>query len=289
MRHVYLMIIILACQWSNAQHDTTHIKPHRLISVDAYKARVKRELTKQDSLLFITFDNRTMVRVDDQTDMSKSMPFEYRDSTFLELYKTVVFNPSRKNSDGKVFHKYWKQPLKIYVSSSIPRGSRKFLQQLAADITKDVDSLKITFVADLNDANFVVYSHGDFEYETNIRKKSDMYLYWNGRNQIYKAYIKLDQVAAFNENLLNLLIRDYFITTLGYFTLTDKINCANLFANCYSPDKQLSPLDKEIIKYHYSYGICKGVDLETFEGLHKKAQEHKKSKTKTIFRVLHTD
>ena len=289
MKNLCAIILLLACQIIAAQKQPAGkiATQHKLISVDAYKARVKRELTKQDSLLFITFDNKLLVKVDDHVDMSKSRPFEFRDSTFLELYKNVAFNPSKKDQNGKVFHRYWKQPLKIYVSPSISKGSKKFLENLTDEIKNGIDSLKISFVKDLNDANFVLYSNGDFDYEPKITGKHDYYVYWNGRNQIYKAYIKVDQTMAFNETLLNNMIREHFIVTLGYFTLTDKIRCSNLLANCYDPTKSLSSLDKELIKYHYSYGICKGIELSTFNELHEKGKKHLKSKSPTVYRIMH--
>ena len=290
MRNYYLFILFLASQFLTAQKEHSGlVTQRRLITIDAYKARVKRELTKEDSLLFLNFENRLMVQVTDQVDLSKNRNFEYRDSAFLQLYRTVAFHPSKMTKEGKVYHKYWKKPLKIYVSPSVPKGSKKYLQKLAAELSSGIDSLKIGFVNELNDANFVVFSNGDFDYEPKIAGKSDYYLYWNGKNQIYKAYIKVDQKVAFNEVLLNNLIRENFIATLGYFTLTDKLKCENIFANCFAPDKSISSLDKELLKYHYSYGVCKGIDLETFNDLHKRANEQKKNNPRSVFQVVHPD
>jgi hypothetical protein len=42
-------------------------------------------------------------------------------------------------------------------------------------------------------------------------------------------------------------------------------------------------LDFEIIKYHYSYGICKFTDLETFEENHTHAKEAIKNGGKMFF------
>jgi hypothetical protein len=44
----------------------------------------------------------------------------------------------------------------------------------------------------------------------------------------------------------------------------------------------------EIIKYHYSYGICKGTNLETFENQHKKAKALLKETGHKLY-FLHVD
>jgi hypothetical protein len=41
--------------------------------------------------------------------------------------------------------------------------------------------------------------------------------------------------------------------------------------------------DLEILKYHYSYGICKGTDLIVFEKNHKDAKETLKGNSKIEF------
>jgi hypothetical protein len=68
-------------------------------------------------------------------------------------------------------------------------------------------------------------------------------------------------------------LRDYFIKSLGYFNLIKDFDCESYFSDCYSANKKLTELDIELLKYHYSYGICKGTSLETFEEQHKKAKE----------------
>jgi hypothetical protein len=60
--------------------------------------------------------------------------------------------------------------------------------------------------------------------------------------------------------------------SLGYFIPQADEKCSSYFSNCTTNDKVLSKEDLEILKYHYSYGICKGTDLETFEENHKSAQ-----------------
>ena len=77
-----------------------------------------------------------------------------------------------------------------------------------------------------------------------------------------------------------------FIKSLGHFNSTSKLPCLNIFSNCNSNKKQFTREDLEILKYHYSYGICKFTDLETFEENHKIAKETF-SKTGRHLRFIH--
>jgi hypothetical protein len=56
-----------------------------------------------------------------------------------------------------------------------------------------------------------------------------------------------------------------FIRSLGYFyAQPNYLDCTSYFSSCPS-DKKIWKKDLEILKYHYSYGICKGTDLIVFE------------------------
>jgi hypothetical protein len=86
----------------------------------------------------------------------------------------------------------------------------------------------------------------------------------------------------FNETLRLYELKKYFIQNLGYFNLINDFDCDSYFSNCYSPNKKLSALDLELIKYHYSYGICKGTDLNTFQEQHQRAKETLEDSDKKI-------
>jgi hypothetical protein len=51
-----------------------------------------------------------------------------------------------------------------------------------------------------------------------------------------------------------------FIRSLGYF-IPNYLDCTSYFSSCPSDKKEFGKKDLEILKYHYSYGICKGTDL----------------------------
>jgi len=85
-----------------------------------------------------------------------------------------------------------------------------------------------------------------------------------------------------NEKLRLEKLKTFFFQSLGYFNLIDDFSCDSYFSNCYSKNKKVTKLDIKLLKYHYSYGICKGTNLSTFENQHKKAKENMKKKHSKI-------
>jgi hypothetical protein len=55
--------------------------------------------------------------------------------------------------------------------------------------------------------------------------------------------------------------------------LPNYIDCTSYFSYCHLIKKNIWKKDLEILKYHYSYGICKGTNLETFEN-HSMLKQH---------------
>ena len=141
----------------------------------------------------------------------------------------------------------------------------------------------------LNDANFVIYQKGDFEYENNLKKLNNDYYIWWDQNKINRGFIKIDPEINFNDNLFSEALNKLFIKTLGHFEFTNLIDCSNYFSNCDTPVKKFSKLDYEILKYHYSYGICKGLDEESFDDFHTRAKEHKKNFPNIPYKIKHTN
>ena len=225
-------------------------------------------ISRKDTLVFFNeSDDENIIRV--------SRPFEYRDSTFISLYKKIAFNDAVKDKVNKtVSLKYWKSEIKIYFTNSIPKKSRKSLLHFAELISNGIDSLKISEVKDINNSNYVIYQENDYNYSDGLKNsKTDFYISWNGRNIIQKGFIKMNSEEYFNEKIYNLKLQELFLKSLGFFKFTDAIDCENYFSNCFTVNKKFSAVDKELLKYHYSYGICKGVTEETFDELHHKAND----------------
>lgn len=298
MKKLFLVIgIIFNLYTSFGQHHDPHSKHSKnpkdhkgpyYISIEEYKLIFKKAPDLKDPSSYFIIQGDTLVAA--HNIIINSVPFEYKDETFLNIYKTVAFNDAHKSKDGKSHLKFWKKGVKVFFSESVPTRTQKNIKDFAKEISEGIDSLKISFVKDLTDANYVIYLAGDFEHCPNLEKSEvDYYINWNGKNQITKGYIKIDSKKFFTEKLLTEKMKELFVQSLGFFKTTDKLNCSSFFSYCYEEGKKFSALDKEILKYHYSYGICKGIDEETFDNLHENAENYRKSNPNIPYTVRHYD
>lgn len=297
---IFLFTNLVFSQETHHTKDTTTISEvkkvqqniYSYMDIKMYKKMFGSKLTKSDSLNFKYVNKDTLVMIKDpnynRKVTFKTVNFEYKDSTFLKLYKKVAFNKNFKDENGLVTLKYWKEKIKIYFSPSIPMKTKKNFMNFTKDISKGVDSLQISEVKNINDSNYVIYQNDDFEFSNNLKKAtaSDYYINW-AFNQINQGYLKMNIGQQFNEKLYEEKLMELFVLSLGYFTKTDLIDCRNFFSTCYSENKQMTTLDREILKYHYSYGIDKGVDEATFDLIHKKANEKKRINPNVPVKVSH--
>jgi len=254
------------------------------MTIDSYKRVYNKPLTTKDSLNFQYRNGDTLVLIEDDNRNKTSVPYEYKDSTFLDVYKKMAFRQAKKRDTTQTM-KYWKDDIKIYFSDNISQKVKKELMSFAKTISSNIDSLNIYRVKKQEDANFTIYYKGSEEYEPKLKAqdKDGYWVYWNRRNQINKAFIKLNPDYFFNDKLRIYKLKQRFIQTLGYFSFSYILDCKNFLSNCYSEEKTLSDIDIKIIKYHYSYGICKGTNLKTFEDQHKRAKESLKKGHKHFF------
>lgn len=278
MKHV-IIFLVLICFYLNgqAQHQKNDTLKHVYITLKSYKQKYKKPLTQKDSLSFLFKDNDTLVLVENYLRPNGvGVPYEYKDSTFLHYYKKIAFRTKSIDSlDKKQTMRYWKDDIKVFFSKSVEKRTRNDFMSFAKSVANQVDSLNISEVKHVEDSNYIVYYFGDYEYESRMKhyKNSDFYLSWNKHQQIYSCSVKIDTDLYFNEALIQEILKDYFIITLGHFSKINDFSCESYFADCYSKNKHLTNLDIELIKYHYSYGICKGTNLETFEEQHEIAKE----------------
>ena len=294
-KHIILLILyFISSLCVNAQHDTEKNIPFsteiRYMNIKSFKKTFKRKLTKNDSINFKFIPGDTLVLLSkiDETKF-KTFNFEYKDSVFLDLYKKVAFNKKSKSKDNKYFLRYWKSPIKIYLSQSISKKRKKSFMSFVKKNTKGIDSLQISFVNNINESNYIIYLKNDFQYCKSMEKTNhDYYISWD-RSIINKGFIKMNDELYFNDALFNESLNTLFIQSLGHFSLTDNLNCLNYFSICKTTKKEFSKLDYELLKYHYSYGICKGIDEESFDNLHINAKEHKKKFPNIPYRISHTE
>jgi len=265
------------------------------INIKTYKEKGE-SLTKQDSIDFIIEGEDTLVLVSNefiqeiQTANAKQVRIRYepKDSIFLESYKNIVFGNKK---DSKATLKVWKDDIKIYFETSVPKLHRTALMDFAEGISAGIDSLNIKMVDAIEESNFLVYylnNENDMDFEPRINKKtSGYYVYWNGKQQLTKAVIKVNTINIKTQNYQIANLKFNFIKTLGYFGDDPSIDCNSYFSKC-PVIRNFTSSDMEILKYHYSYGICKGTNREDFENLHRKMKNTLKIHPDAELFIVHT-
>lgn len=255
------------------------------IPLNQYHKRFQKPLTKKDSLNFIYREADTLVLINgDFKTKGTSVPYEYKDDNFLDIYSKVAFNNNVDSLKNKTTMKYWKEDLSIFFSKSVNKKTKKEFIKFSKEVLKHIDSISFKVVKKVEDSNFIIYYSGDFEYESRMRdyKNSDYYISWNGKNQLYRQSIRLNADHYFNVELRLRKLKEFFIKSLGQFKFDNSLDCENFFSGCYQENIELTKLDIEILKYHYSYGICKGTNYKIFIEQHKKAKEILKKKNSRI-------
>ena len=218
----------------------------------------------------------------------QKVAYEPKDEEFLRIYKDVVYNAGRGNSD-KERMRYWKEDINIYFDESVPAEHADQLMKFAEKISTDVDSLSIQQVDKKENSNYLVY-YLNREHTTDFDPRmadprSSYYISWNRKQQIYDGSLKVNtELVESEENQLDLLKFNFF-RSLGHFKSSYKLDCESFLSAC-KKSRSITDEDLEILKYHYSYGVCKGADLESFTELttrlNKKLEEEPNAKLYVI-------
>lgn len=228
-----------------------------------------------DKLNYIIRGNDTLVPYKRTYDKDKFERHKYilKDTTFISLYKEIAFR-ALKGENSK--HRYWDEEIKLFFGKSVPKKHIRYLLSFIKKNLKEVENLNVSRTNKVEDSNFIIYYQGDFEYEgrfvNNLDKPCEYYSYWT-RNTINRVSLKITPEYYANEKfLLSELLRN-FIINLGYFNKLSTLDCSSIFSDCPEIITELSLLDREILKYHYSYYFCVGMDLKFFEEQNLMARE----------------
>lgn len=292
MKKIYLILFLIALQPAFGQD--TIVKKRTYIPISQYKL-LNKPLTQKDSANFMFRNEDTLVLVKndykpfDENDMVR-VPYTEKDSAFLNIYKSTVYNTDGYNGRNKPTSKLWIEDIKIYFEKSVPRKHRKNLLKFAEILSTDVDSLKITEVNKRGKSNFLVYyinGEEDYNFEPRIKDKvSSYYLTWNGKQQITGASIKIDSRYLTNEDEQLNKLKVLFFGTLGYFRSTPRVASNSLVSNS-NIKKELTSIDREILKYHYDFGICKGTTIDSFEKNHKNFRKMREDEPNSEMIIAH--
>ncbi|APG64922.1 hypothetical protein LPB136_05915 [Tenacibaculum todarodis] len=265
-------------------------------TIKEYKKLINNQLTKKDLENSIIRGNDTLILISGKEFYKEGVSVKYqpKDSTFLELYKDVVYQKYRK-TDKKTKHymRLWRKPIKIFFSESLDDYYKKEIIKTANILSSQVDSLTISFVDKLEKSNYIIYqidSLNTYKYSNKLSKNKyvDYYVFWKN-NKIYDSKLELNLITYNNiDKKINAnYLKQQFFKSLGYFNTTTKLPCYDILSDCNSGNKVITSNNLDILKYHYSFGISKGTDLETFEKNHKKAIEtYKKTGTHMLFKHI---
>lgn len=260
-------------------------KKHRFLKIEDYKKKYPNRNISLEKGQYQIYKNDTLILDNDPRYLNSiSIDYEFKDSLFLNVYKDIVYKKYHSNkSDKKKYMKLWKQPIKIYFDASLDSFYVNKIKEKSLELSNNIDSLNISFVDTKEKANYLIYqldSKNSNKLSREIKNNNyiDYYNKWY-KNRIYNTELEINLTKYENiskEIHLNYIFQ-FFYRSLGHFSVTKLLPCESMFSSCLRNDKQLLENDFELIKYHYSYGICKFTDLETFEKSHKKAKEELKN------------
>lgn len=297
MKNLPLLLFLLCSSLSFSQDSLqAHPEARTYVTIKTYKER-GIPLTKEDTLNFRFHNNDTLVLVNDNylwhsRDGKVRVEYEPRDSAFLEIYKNVAFGNQLKEIAPTETMKLWKEDVRVLFDSTVPPVHRAELMRFASEVSAGVDSLTIYEVKDRREANFFIFYRGgenEFDYEPRITGKAGgYYVNWNGKQQLYRSVLKINSFEVETLDRQLSILKYFFIKSLGRFHTSNNLPCESYFSDC-PVNRELTEMDLEIVKYHYSYGICKGVNLEIFEKLHRDMQQKLEQEPNARLFVVHSN
>lgn len=230
------------------------------------------QVASRDTIDFVVHDKDTLVLITPYLEQyfpeGQKVRIKPQDSTFIREYITAVYGSKRNKERERQSNKIWRDTIRIYFDSSVPRRHQKDLLRFAENIDSEVDSLRIKKVSHLKDANYLVFyknRENDFDLDPRITNtKSGYYLNWEQNRYFTRASLKVNSYNYTNEEQLLQDLKKRFFQTLGYFHDGSSFVCGSYLSNCWEV-RGMSPKDLEILKYHYSFQNCYGIGFEEFE------------------------
>ena len=271
MKQSLLLLSLLFGYYSYGQDTLSERHSRKYIPLKIYQSRIG-QVTDSTAIKYINGD--TLVNVPMDFDLYEGqnvvrVKYEPKDSVFLDTYKDVVYNLDIK-ADSSARMRYWKDDIRIYFDESVPSGHAKYLMDFAEKISAGIDSLDISRNFIKEKSNYLVYylnREHNIDYDPRITGNTGgYYISWNGKSQIYDGKLKINTETAKEEILQLNLLKYHFFKSLGHFKSSKDLDCKSILSPCRS-FRVLTDADLEILKYHYSYGVCKGQNLKSFSDL----------------------
>lgn len=295
----FLLIFLIFFTLSSYAQDSLKSQKNTRTFVPLGHSKLKGKiLTKEDSLNFKIWGNDTLVLIQEglrktQEDKNRiRVEYEPKDSTFLAIYKQVVFGTESQGSDASETMKLWKEDVKVLFDSTVPPAHRNELMRFASEISSGIDSLNIYETHSRKEANYFIFYKGseeEFDHEPRITgNHGGYYINWNKKQQINRAVLKLNTFFVNTQLHQVKILKYYFLKSLGRFYTSSVLPCESYFSRC-AANRVFTPMDQEILAYHYSYGNPKGVDLKAFEELHQNMKEQLEIQPTAKLYIVHIE
>lgn len=298
-KSLLLVTFLLTMNLCFSQKKSRIHRERAYISIDQYRNIYKKTITKKDIKNLIIKDGDSLIFISNKEFYKKgvSVPYQPKDSNFLEIYKDVVYqkyNLNKSKNKRKNFMRLWRIPIKIYFAKSLDLEYKEAIIKTSNLLSNKIDSLNISFVNDIEKSNYIIYQvdkNNSYRYEKRMSKNQyiDYFLYWKN-NKIYDGKLEVNLTKFKNQSKYTNVsyINQVFFKSLGRFYESDRMSKGSVLFKKNTNRKSITKEDIEILKYHYSFGICKGTDLEKFEEQHKEAIDYYK-KTGRHLRFKHID
>lgn len=276
MKYCFSILIVLLC-YNGFSQDTLKQRGYtkQYVTIQNFK-KTGKSLTEKDSLNWIIIKEDTLVEIDERypgfLKEGVEVPYESRDEEFLNLYRQVVFN-STDGSAGEGTIKIWKDGIRLFFDKSVPKKHKREMLHFINLISSGIDSLKISEAKEISNANYIIFylnKKEDFDLEPRISSniRGGFHVDWNENQELTRGILKINTFNM-NDTVQHLnTLKHQFFKSLGNFYFSPELHCESFLSKC-SDYKILTKDDLEILKYHYSYGMCKGIDLNEFNRIHK--------------------
>ena len=291
MNKILCFLLALFASFYSFGQDTIHKQVSKtFIPLKVYMEKIGK-IT--DTTEFLYQDNDTLVQVPNDYDPFEGeegvkVEYEPKDSIFLDIYKNVVYNSGKT----KERMRYWKEDVKIYFDESVPAAHAQELMDFVENISEGIDSLNISRNFIKEKANYLVYylnRKHNTDYEPRIANTSGgYYVSWNGKQQIYDGKLRINTELLNSESYQLEHLKYHFFKSLGFFKSSNQLNCESYLSAC-NTNRVITPIDLEVLQYHYSYGVCKGVDLKTFTDQTNRLNQRLKEEPNSKIYVVHVE
>ena len=283
MRSLLLSIFLLLpfCFTSFSQEPPKGFDPAKIRRYvplqDVLEKGIK--LTQEDSLAFHFSEGDTLVLITPALDRYFPRGIQVRikpqDSLFIEKYKAAVYGSKNRNDRDEQSLKIWKDGIRLYFDPSVPKKHQRELLKFSKNLASEIDSLSIEKVSNRNEANYMVFyrnNEEDFDLDPRIvNPNAGYFINWE-KNYLTRASLKVNTYSYKNEKEIIGDLKKRFFQTLGHFRHSRRFSCGSLLSSCGEANR-LTEEDLEILRYHYSYQNCTGIDLKEFECQHERRRK----------------